>query len=142
MAEKSLFLIDANAFCYRAFYALKGLRTSGGQATNAVYGFINILNKILKEQKPDYIICCFDVSRRTFRSAKLSQYKMNRQAMPDDLVSQIPFIKDIIRAYGIPIFEKEGFEADDLIAQLAKSASSKQIPVTIVSSDKDILQLV
>jgi len=142
MAEKSLFLIDANAFCYRAFYALKGLRTSNGQATNAVYGFISILNKILKEQKPDYIICCFDVSRRTFRSAKLSQYKMNRQAMPDDLVSQIPFIKDIIRAYGIPIFEKEGFEADDIIAHLAKSVSSKQIPVTIVSSDKDILQLV
>ncbi|MFA4933336.1 MAG: DNA polymerase I [Candidatus Omnitrophota bacterium] len=142
MAEKSLFLIDANAFCYRAYYALKDLRTSRGQETNAVYGFVNILNKILKEKKPDYLACCFDVSRKTFRQEKLAQYKMQRRAMPDGLVSQIPIIKEIISAYGIPIFEKPGFEADDIIAQLSRSGAKKKIPVTIVSSDKDILQLV
>jgi len=142
MAEKSLFLIDANAFCYRAYHALKNLNTSWGQETNAIYGFLNILNKILKEHKPDYLICCFDVSRISFRTKKLAQYKMQRPSMPDGLASQIPLIKEIISAYRIPIFEKEGFEADDLIAQLAKDASAKKFLVTIVSSDKDILQLV
>ncbi|MDD5477197.1 MAG: DNA polymerase I [Candidatus Omnitrophica bacterium] len=142
MAEKSLFLIDATAFCYRAFYALSGLSTSSGQQTNAIYGFLNILNKILKEQKPDYLVCCFDVSRDTFRLAKFAQYKMQRRPMPDGLASQIPIIKEIVAAYGIPIFEKKGFEADDIIAQLARSAAAKKIAVTIVSSDKDILQLV
>ena len=142
MAEKSLFLIDANAFCYRAFYALSGLSTSSGQKTNAVYGFVNILNKILKEQKPDYLVCCFDLSRDTFRLKKFAQYKMQRAPMPDGLISQIPLIKEVITAYGIPIFEKEGFEADDLIAALARKAALRSLAVTIVSSDKDILQLV
>jgi DNA polymerase I len=142
MAEKKLFLIDATAFCYRAFYALSGLSTSTGQQTNAVYGFINILNKVSKEQKPDYLVCCFDLSRDTFRLKKLAQYKMQRPPMPDGLISQIPIIKEVVAAYGIPIFEKEGFEADDLIASLAREAAAKSIAVTIVSSDKDILQLV
>ena len=142
MAKKSLFLIDATAFCYRAFYALSGLSTARGQQTNAVYGFLNILNKILKEQEPDYLVCCFDVSRDTFRSVKFAEYKMQRVAMPDGLVSQIPIIKEVVAAYGIPIFEKKGFEADDIIAQLARQAAAKKIAVTIVSSDKDILQLV
>lgn len=142
MAKKSLFLIDATAFCYRAFYALSNLSTSAGQATNAIYGFINILNKILKEHTPDYLVCCFDLSRETFRQKKFAQYKMQRPEMPEGLVSQIPIIKEVVAAYGIPIFEKEGFEADDLIAQLAGKASLRSLAVTIVSSDKDILQLV
>ncbi|MBU1922750.1 MAG: DNA polymerase I [Candidatus Omnitrophica bacterium] len=142
MAKENLFLIDATAFCYRAFYALSGLSTAAGQPTNAVYGFLNILNKILKEQKPDYIICCFDVSRDTFRLQKFAQYKMQRPEMPDGLSSQIPIIKEIISAYGIPISEKKGFEADDIIAELARKAAAKKMRVTIVSSDKDILQLV
>jgi DNA polymerase I len=142
MADKKLFLIDATAFCYRAFYALSGLSTAAGQPTNAVYGFLNIFNKILKEQKPDYLICCFDVSRDTFRLEKFPQYKMHRPAMPDGLSSQIPIIKEIITAYGIPIFEKKGFEADDIIAELARKAAAKKMRVTIVSSDKDIMQLV
>ncbi|MFH1281478.1 MAG: 5'-3' exonuclease H3TH domain-containing protein, partial [Candidatus Omnitrophota bacterium] len=142
MVEKSLFLIDATAFCYRAFYALSGLSTSSGQKTNAVYGFINILNKILKEQRPDYLICCFDLSRDTFRLKKFAQYKMQRPAMPDCLISQIPLIKEVVAAYGVPIFEKKDFEADDLIAQLARKAVLRSLAVTIVSSDKDILQLV
>ncbi|MDD4980348.1 MAG: DNA polymerase I [Candidatus Omnitrophica bacterium] len=142
MVESRLFLIDATAFCYRAFYALRGLSTSFGQPTNAVYGFINILNKILKEKKPEFLAVCFDVSRDTFRLKKFAEYKIQRPPMPEGLSGQIPIIKEIISAYGIAIFEKEGFEADDIIATLAKRAKEKGIATTIVSSDKDILQLV
>lgn len=142
MGNKKLYLIDATAFCYRAFYALKGLSTSFGQPTNAIYGFVTMLNKILKQKKPDYLAVCFDVSRNTFRQKKFSEYKIQRPPMPDGLTSQIPLIKEIISAYGIAIFEQEGFEADDIIAVLTKKAKDKGLSVTIVSSDKDILQLV
>jgi len=142
MSEKRLFLIDATAFCYRAFYALPGLSTSFGQPTNAIYGFLNILNKILKENKPDYLAACFDVSRDTFRQKKFADYKIQRPPMPDGLSSQVPLIKEIVSAYGILILEKEGFEADDVIATMVKKARENGLSVTIVSSDKDILQLV
>lgn len=142
MIRKKLYLIDATAFCYRAFYALSSLATSSGQPTNAVYGFLNILNKILKEKNPDYLAICFDVSRETFRTKKYAEYKIQRPPMPDGLSSQIPIIKELIRAYGLSIFEKEGFEADDIIATIVKKAKDEDIDVTIVSSDKDILQLV
>lgn len=137
-----MYLIDATAFCYRAFYAVRGLSTSFGQPTGAIYGFINILNKILKEKKPDYLAACFDVSRDTFRMKKFAEYKIQRPPMPDDLSSQIPLIKEIISNYRIKILEKEGFEADDLIATLAKGAQAKGIRTVVVTSDKDLLQLV
>jgi DNA polymerase-1 len=142
MSKPRLFLIDAMAFCYRAFYAIGGLSTSFGQPTNAIYGFLNILNKILKEQKPGYIAACFDVSRDTFRARKFAEYKIQRPPMPDGLTSQIPLIKEIISAYGITILEKSGYEADDIIATVAKKAGKEGMPVTIVTSDKDMLQLV
>jgi DNA polymerase-1 len=142
MPKNKLYLIDATAFCYRAFYALSGLSTSFGQPTNAIYGFINILNKIIKVHKPKFLAVCFDVSRDTFRRKKFADYKIQRPPMPEGLVSQIPLIKEIISAYGIPIYEKEGFEADDIIATLVKKAHQEDLGVTIVSSDKDILQLV
>ena len=135
-------MIDATAFCYRAFYAIRGLATSSGEPTNAIYGFLRMLQKILKEQKPQLLGVCFDVSRKTFRHEKDAEYKSNRPEMADDLRSQIPVIKEIIRAYGIPIFEVEGFEADDIIATLAQKAKQQGIPTTIISSDKDLLQLV
>ncbi len=142
MGNKRLYLIDATAFCYRAFYGLKGLSTSFGQPTNAIYGFVTMLNKILKQQKPDYLAVCFDVSRNTFRQKKFAAYKIQRPPMPDGLTSQMPLIREVISAYGIPIFEQEGFEADDVIAAMAKKAREEDLSVTIVSSDKDILQLV
>lgn len=142
MTKPMLFLFDATAFCYRAFYAIKGLSTSFGQPTNAIYGFVNMLNKIIKEQKPDYLAVCFDVSRETFRTKKFADYKINRPPMPEGLVAQIPLIKKIVSAYGIQILEKEGFEADDIIATAVKRAEDSGFSVTIVSSDKDILQLV
>jgi DNA polymerase-1 len=142
MNNKRIFLIDATAFCYRAFYAVSGLSTSFGQPTNAIYGFLNMLQKILKEKRPQFLGACFDISRDTFRLKKFAEYKKQRPAMPDDLAGQIHLIKEIVLAYGIPIFEKEGFEADDVIASLAKKARQQGFSVTIISSDKDILQLV
>lgn len=142
MANKRLYLIDATAFCYRAFYALGGLSTSFGQATGAIYGFVNMLNKILKSEKPEFLAACFDVSRDTFRQKKFADYKIQRPPMPENLSSQIPLIKEIISAYGIARCELEGYEADDIIATLAHKAKEEGLPVTIISSDKDTLQLV
>jgi DNA polymerase-1 len=142
MSEKRLYLIDATAFCYRAFYALKGLSTSFGQPTNAIYGFTAMLNKILKDKKPQFLAVCFDVSRDTFRRKKFAEYKIQRPPMPDELTGQLPLIKEIVAAYGIAIFEKQGYEADDIIATMVKKAKDKGLSTTIVSSDKDILQLV
>ncbi|MCM8795144.1 MAG: DNA polymerase I [Candidatus Omnitrophica bacterium] len=142
MTNKGLYLIDATAFCYRAFYALKGLSTSFGQPTNAIYGFVQMLNKILKENRPEYLAICFDVSRDTFRAKRFTAYKIQRPSMPEGLATQIPLIKEIIKAYRINIFELEGYEADDIIATLVKKARQEGIPTTIVSSDKDVLQLV
>jgi len=142
MSDKRLYLLDATAFCYRAFYALRDLSTSFGQQTNAVYGFVNILNKILKDNAPEYLAVCFDVSRDTFRQKKFAEYKIQRPSMPEGLSGQMPLIREIISAYGLPIFEQKGFEADDIIATLAKQAKLNGFLTTIVSSDKDILQLV
>ncbi|MDD5196155.1 MAG: DNA polymerase I [Candidatus Omnitrophica bacterium] len=142
MDKKRLYLIDATAFCYRAFYAVRGLSTSFGQPTGAIYGFLNLLNKVLKDNKPGYLAVCFDVSRDTFRAKKFAEYKIQRPPMPDDLVSQVPLIKKIVSNYGIKILEKAGFEADDIIATLARAAQAKGVSTLIISSDKDILQLV
>ncbi|MFH0826446.1 MAG: DNA polymerase I [Candidatus Omnitrophota bacterium] len=142
MDKKVLYLIDATAFCYRAFYALKGLATSFGQPTNAVYGFVVMLRKILKEKNPQYLAVCFDVSRDTFRKKKFAEYKIHRPPMPEGLTSQIPLIKQVIQAQGIASVEKQGFEADDIIATIAHRAKIENFSTVIVSSDKDILQLV
>ncbi|MFH1458376.1 MAG: DNA polymerase I [Candidatus Omnitrophota bacterium] len=142
MDKKVLYLIDAMAFCYRAFYAVKGLSTSFGQPTNAIYGFTVMLRKILKEKKPQYLAVCFDVSRDTFRARKFAEYKIHRPPMPQGLSSQIPLIKEVIRAQGIASFEKQGFEADDIIATIARRAQKENFFTIIVSSDKDTLQLV
>ncbi|MFH0855776.1 MAG: DNA polymerase I [Candidatus Omnitrophota bacterium] len=142
MDNKRLYLIDSSAFCYRAFYAVQGLSTSWAQPTGAVYGFINMLNKILQENKPVYIAACFDISRDTFRSKKFAEYKIQRPPMPEDLISQIPFIKEAISGYGIKVLEKEGFEADDIIATLSRKAKHQGMHTVIVTSDKDMLQLV
>jgi DNA polymerase-1 len=142
MNKPRFYLIDATAFCYRAFYALRNLSTSFGQPTNAIYGFTSILNKILKTHQPPYLAVCFDLSRDTFRQKKFADYKIQRPPMPDGLKGQLPLIKEIISAYRICLFEKEGFEADDIIATLSRKAKDEGLAVTIVSSDKDILQLV
>jgi DNA polymerase I len=142
MGNATVYLIDATALCYRAFYAIRSLSTLKGQQTNAVFGFVRMLRKIIKDHKPDYLAVCFDVSRATFRQKKYALYKAQREAMPDGLAGQMSFIKDIIRAYGIPLYEREGFEADDIIATLAHEARKLGVKSTVISSDKDLLQLV
>lgn len=140
--KKKIFLIDGNSFCYRAFYAIRALSTSKGQPTNAVYGVVAMINKIIKSEKPDLFAVAFDLKGPTHRHEKYEKYKAHRKPMPDDLVSQMPVIKDVIRAYRIPIFELEGFEADDVLATLAKRAEKEGFEVFIVTGDKDALQLV
>ncbi len=109
MHKPRLFIIDATALCYRAFYAIRSLATASGQQTNAVYGFIRMLQKIIKDNNPEYVAVCFDVSRATFRQEKFAAYKAQREAMPDGLKSQMPLIKEVLKAYSIRVFEQEGF---------------------------------
>ncbi len=143
MLDAKLCLIDANSLVYRAFFAVKAaLSTSGGQPTNAIFGFVKMIRRILDDVEPGYLAVCFDVGKVTHRTEKFAAYKQNRAPMPDALASQMPWIRDLVRAYRMPLFEKEGFEADDVIATLVKKASGKFRKVVIVSSDKDILQLV
>jgi DNA polymerase-1 len=139
---KKLFLIDGNSFCYRAFYAIKELSNSKGQPTNAVYGFVSMLNKILNQQRPDYMAVSFDLKGPTFRHKKYDAYKIHRKPMPEGLISQMPIIKDVVAAYNIPIFQVAGFEADDVLATIVKKCKSSDLEVYIATGDKDVLQLV
>ncbi|MFA5147040.1 MAG: DNA polymerase I [Candidatus Omnitrophota bacterium] len=142
MSKQQLYLIDGNSFCYRAFYAIRTLSNSKGQPTNAIYGFITMLNKIVKDHKPDMLAVAFDLKGPTFRHKRFDEYKIHRKPMPDDLASQIPYIKKLVRAYNIPIYEIEGYEADDVLATLAKKAEGHGIDTFIVTGDKDALQMV
>ncbi|MBU0605271.1 MAG: DNA polymerase I, partial [Candidatus Omnitrophica bacterium] len=142
MSKKRLFLIDGNSFCYRAYYAIRSLSNSKGQPTNAVYGFITMLGKIIKDNSPDMLAVAFDMKGPTFRHKKYDEYKIHRKPMPDELVSQMPYIKKVVSAYNIPIYQLEGYEADDLLATIAKAAEKEDIETFIATGDKDALQLV
>lgn len=138
----TLYLVDGTAFVYRAFYAIKGLSSSKGLSTGAVFGFITTLRKIIKEFSPVYMAVCFDVSRRTFRNDKFKNYKANRPAAPDGFKKQMSLVREVLEALSVPVCEKEGYEADDIIATLSKKACMQNMVSVAVSSDKDILQLV
>jgi len=141
--KKRFFLVDGNSFCYRAYYAIKHLSNSKGQPTNAIYGFITMIRKIIKEEKPDMLAVAFDLKGPTFRHKKFEDYKITRKPMPEDLVSQLPYIKRILKAYNIPIYELQGYEADDVLATLAeKCRKTRGIDTFIVTGDKDAMQLV
>ncbi len=140
--KPTLYLIDGSNYVFRAFYAIRHLSNSKGFPTNAVYGFATMLMKLLRDRKPDYIAVAFDLKGPTFRDEVYESYKANRAPTPDALIPQIPFIKDVVRGFSIPVLEKEGIEADDLIATLAKKYAEKGIKVFIVSGDKDFLQMV
>lgn len=142
MADKRLYLIDAYSVIYRAFYAIRNLSNSKGEPTNAVYGFVNMLRKLIRDQEPALIGLAFDVSKRTFRKDLYEEYKANRKPMPDDLRSQIPWIRRAIEAFRMPILELAGFEADDVLGTVARKASSEGYEVVLVSADKDLMQLV
>lgn len=139
---KLLLLIDGQSFCYRAFYAIRELTNSKGEPTNAIYGFITMLRKLLRELKPDHVAVCFDRKEKTFRHGRYEAYKEHRKPMPDDLITQMPQIKEFVHAFRIPVFELAGYEADDLLGTIAKKAEKQGFEVLIVTGDKDALQLV
>ena len=141
---RKLVLIDSNALVHRAFHALPPTLTSPkGVMTNAVYGFTSVLLKMLRDLKPDYVAATYDLAGPTFRHEEFEEYKAHREKAPDELYAQIPLTKEIIRKFGIPIYEKQGFEADDLIGSLAeKGKREKDLQVVIVTGDMDTLQLV
>lgn len=142
MNRKTVYLFDGTSFAYRAFYAIKGLSTSKGFPTNAIYGFARMFLKLYKELKPEFVAVAFDVSRKTFREKISADYKANRKPAPNDFKIQLPYIKKFLSCLGIPVIEKEGFEADDILGTLAKKLSKKGFNVVIVSPDKDIRQLI
>ncbi|HOV87115.1 MAG TPA: DNA polymerase I [Syntrophobacteraceae bacterium] len=141
-SKKTFYLIDGSSYIYRAFYALPRLTGPRGMPTQAVNGFARILRKVLREKEPDYVCVVFDAPGPNFRHSLYEAYKATRQKMPEDMAVQIPYIKDLVRCWGIPQLEVAGYEADDLIAALTRTAREKGVDVTIVSGDKDLLQLV
>ncbi len=143
MSGNRIILIDSNNIAYRAFYALpQTIFTSTGQMTNAVYGFTSMLLKILEDKKPDTVICAFDSKGPTFRHEAYDSYKATRKKMPDELIEQMPLIREVADALNIKSLEINGYEADDIIATLAKKLKHRFSEVIVLSSDKDILQLV
>jgi DNA polymerase-1 len=136
-----LFLMDGSSYLFRAFYAIGHLSNSKGLPTNAIFGFTQMLLKVLKEHQPDYFVIVFDSKAPTFRSEVYKEYKANRPDMPEALAPQIPYIKKIIEGYRIATLEMDGYEADDLIGTVAKRMVS-DVDVVIITGDKDILQLV
>ncbi len=139
--SKKLLLIDGHSILNRAFYGIPDLSNSEGLHTNAIYGFLNIMFKIMEEEKADYLTVAFDVSSPTFRHEMYKEYKGTRKAMPDELRQQIPVMKDVLRAMNIKIIERPGFEADDILGTLAKTGEAKGYEVSLVSGDRDLLQL-
>ena len=140
--RKKLYLIDVSGYYYRAFFALPPMSTSEGQPTNAIYGFTTMLQKLLKEQKPDYLAAVLDCPEPTFRHEVYPDYKAHRPKMPDELSAQISHMKDVITAFSIASVSKPGFEADDVIGTMARQAEAAGLDVVIISGDKDMCQLV
>lgn len=138
---EKLVLIDGNSILNRAFYGLPELTNSEGLHTNAIYGFLNILTKILEEEQPEYLTVAFDLKAPTFRHLIYSEYKGTRKPMADELREQVPVIKEVLKAMNIKIVEMEGFEADDILGTLAKKAEKNGLKVALVSGDRDLLQI-
>ena len=141
-APPKLYLVDAMSNIHRAYHAIQRLSTSTGRPTNAIYGFVTMLRKMMREHTPDYVAVAWDGPEKTLRHEAYVDYKANRPAMADDLAVQLPAIRSILGAYRIPVLELAGYEADDVIGTLSKKASAMGFDVVIVTADKDMLQLV
>ena len=142
MENQRLFLIDGSGYIFRAFHALPPMNRKDGTPVNAVFGFTSMILKLIDDATPDYAIVVFDLGRITFRNEIFPEYKANRDAAPEELIPQFPIIRDATRALNLPMAEVKGFEADDLIATYARDATAKGMQVVIVSSDKDLMQLI
>ncbi|MDY3983307.1 MAG: DNA polymerase I [Veillonellaceae bacterium] len=139
---KKLMIIDGSSLLYRAFFALPPLKNALGIPTNAVYGFLTMLVKLYETIGPDYVAIAFDKGKQTFRTELYPDYKGNRPEAPDDLRPQFALIREVLAALGLPVIEEEGFEGDDIMGSLSRQWASKDLPVYIVSGDRDTLQLV
>jgi DNA polymerase-1 len=137
-----LFLIDGNSQMYRAYHAIRGLTGPDGKSTNAIYGFVNMLRKLIADHHPEYLVASFDLPGRTFRDDLFADYKANRAPMPSDLAEQVALVHDACEAMGVPNLTVEGFEADDVLGTLAVQAHAAGFEVAIVTGDKDFYQLV
>ena len=140
--RKKLAIIDASSYLYRAYYAVGPLTNSRNEPTNAIFGFLKMLNRIIKKYSPTHLAIVFDTKGPTFRHEKFEDYKAHRKPMPEDLVPQIPRLKAVLDAHNYKLFEEPGFEADDVIGTLSRLAVNHQYPSLIFSPDKDLLQLV
>lgn len=143
MAESPCaYLLDGSSYIFRAFFALPALSNASGLPTNAVYGFTAMTVKLLKTYRPDYLAVALDAGRETFRNRIYHEYKSNRPEAPPALIPQFPYIRKVLEAMKVAVLEREGYEADDLIATLSKQLSARGARVVIVSGDKDLMQLV
>lgn len=139
--SKKIVLVDGHSILNRAFFGIPDLTNAEGLHTNAIYGFLNILFKILEEEKPEYITVAFDVHEPTFRHKMYSEYKGTRKPMADELRQQVPVMKEVLRSMGITIVEQPGYEADDILGTIAKRSEAEGLEVSLVSGDRDLLQL-
>ena len=144
-AQPTLYLVDGHALAYRTYFALTSSGFSGttrsGEPTAGVYGFTSVLLRLLEQEQPDYIAVSFDLGK-TFRDELFPDYKGTRDKMPDDLRTQLERIREVVLAFDIPIFEMEGYEADDVLGSLSRLAAARGVRVVIVTGDRDLLQLV
>ena len=137
-----LMLLDGFGLVYRGYYALPPLTTSKGELVNGVFGFCSIVLRGFADLKPDYVAVCFDLSGPTFRHEQYAEYKATRTRMPDDLAAQFPKVREVVKALRIPVYEMQGYEADDVIGTLVGQAEAASVETTIVTVDLDMLQLV
>ena len=142
MTNETLYLIDGSSYIYRAYFAIRHLSSPSGHPTNAIYGFIQMLLKLLKDYNPQHVAVVFDAGRTTFRTEMYPDYKANRAAMPDDLRMQMEPIREVVRAFNIPALELQGYEADDIIGALAGRFAAQGGKVVVVTGDKDLMQIV
>lgn len=139
---QTLLLIDGNAIMHRAYHALPPFKSADGTPTNVVYGYLSMLNKVIVDFKPDYLISCFDTPKPTFRNKLFKSYQIQRPKIEDEFISQIPLVKQALDAAGIERMEKDGFEADDLIGTITKIFEINKFRIVILTGDKDIFQLI
>ncbi|MFQ5701429.1 MAG: 5'-3' exonuclease H3TH domain-containing protein, partial [Acidobacteriota bacterium] len=142
MSTRTVYLVDGTYNIFRAYHALPRFSTKKGLPTNAVFGFAQILRKLIVDENPTHLCVAFDTAAPTFRHEQFEQYKANRPPPPEDLIVQFPYARRVCEALGVPIIEKEGYEADDLLATIAEAAKARGFSVVIVTSDKDLFQLV
>ena len=136
---KKLLILDSNSILNRAYYGIRFLSAPDGTPTNAIYGFLSILFKLISDEKPDYICGAFDLKAPTFRHKMYDGYKAHRKPMPDDLAVQMPYAREILSAMGIPVLEIEGYEADDIIGTVSRICDNSGIKCLIATGDKDDL---